>query len=131
VFFLGSRAPAERAATQRQMIYPSEAEYGRDLDVVVRRSGAMVQTTNREPRSFEGTQMWLNQQYVRPVESIRIAGPGLGGANQHPAGEFVNEHGEPFPVGGFLAPDQTRPLLLAELYDPSTGKRHRLLARPD
>jgi hypothetical protein len=42
----------------------------------------------------------------------------------------VNRYGEPYPIGGFFTPDKTFPVVLVEVYDPATGKRHRLLARP-
>ena len=42
---------------------------------------------------------------------------------------FVNRHEETFPVGGFLSPDKSRLVVHADLYDPASGLRHRLLTR--
>lgn len=109
-----------------QIDYPAEAEYGPDLDIVVRRDGDRLNLINRTPRVYRDVRLWLNQQYVRDVPRIEI-GPG----NRYTLTRWVNEHREPFPVGTLLAPDKAFPVVLAELIDLDTGLRHRLLVWPD
>lgn len=120
---LGQQQKRQRLAS---LTYPAEAEYGPDLDIVVRRQGETVNLINRTPRSYRDVRVWLNQQYVRGLTNIDI-GPG----NDYSLNRWTNEHREGFPVGTLLAPDAAVPIVLAELVDPATGLRHRLLAWPN
>ncbi|MEM8738354.1 MAG: hypothetical protein AAGG38_07745 [Planctomycetota bacterium] len=117
---------SERRARLAAYTYPADAEIGPDLDVVVRREGETVIFVNRTASVYRDVQVWLNQQYVRDLPGIAI-----GTDNRFTLTRWVNEHREPFPVGSLLSPDKADPLLLAELYDPRTRLRHRLLAWPD
>ncbi len=108
-----------------------------DLDIVVVRDGPELVLTNRTARAFGQVVMWVNQQYVGIVDKIDI-----GAETRVPLSHLVDRHGEPFPLGGPLTPDKTRPVVLAELYttqstgraDLSSGgdrspRRYRLLVR--
>lgn len=106
--------------------YPADAEHGPDLDIVVRRDGRHATLINRTPRTYRDVRIWLNQQYVRELAFIDI-----GPANKLDLTRWINEHREPFPVGTLLAPDKAFPVVLAELIDPATGLRHRLLVWPN
>lgn len=106
--------------------YPGQTEYGPDLDIIVIREGHHISLTNRTARTYEGMQLWLNQQYVSQVERIEI---GVNPDTQLPT--FLNRHRESFPVGSFLQPDLARPVISAELYDPATNVRYRLTVQPD
>jgi hypothetical protein len=106
--------------------YPGLAEYGPDLDIIVIREGDHISLTNRTARSYTGMQLWLNQQYVSQVESV-----GIGVNPDQPLAGFLNRHREEFPVGSFLQPDQARPVISAELYDPAANVRYRLTVQPD
>lgn len=109
-----------------QLDYPEDAEYGPDLDIVVRREGDRLTFINRTARPVRDVRVWLNQQYVRDLPAIEI-----GPDNRFALDRWVNEHREPFPVGSLLAPDAAFPVVLAELIDMDTGLRHRLLVWPD
>lgn len=104
--------------------YPADAKYGPDLDIVVTKSRDAVILSNRTARSYENRELWLNRQYVWEVDRIEI-----GGGNRYTLTNFINEHGEPFPTPGFLRPDKGAPVVLAELYDPRTQLRNRLLVQ--
>lgn len=105
--------------------YPIDAQVGPDLDVVVVRSGGQIELVNRTPRAYESVVLWLNGQFVRPVDRVAIgSNPGL------PLREFVNGYGEGFPTGSFLRPERSAVLVLAELYDPQVNVRHRLVVQP-
>jgi hypothetical protein len=104
--------------------YPKDAPLGRDLDIVVVREGWRIRLVNREPHTYGDMLLWLNEQYVGQVKQVVI-----GTDNMMPLSAFINHHRERFPVGGFLDPEKTSPVVLAELYDPATGQRHRLNAR--
>jgi len=120
---LGAEAERARLAT---LSYPAEAEYGPDLDIVVRREGKQLVLINRTARTYRDVRVWLNQQYVREVTQINI-GP------NHPVNltRWGNLYREAFPVGTLLTPDAAFPVVLAELVDLGTGLRHRLLVWPD
>lgn len=106
--------------------YPGLAEYGPDLDIVVTREGSNVRLTNRTAMSYEGMQLWLNQQYVQEAEPIQI-----GDNPKIHLVTFVNRHREPFPIGTFLQPDRARRVISMELYDPAANVRYRLTVQPD
>lgn len=116
----------EQRAALSQLPYPADASHGPDLDIVIKRDGKAIQLINRTARPYANSQLWLNQQYVRNVSAIRI-----GPDNRLALNRFINRHREPFPTGTFLAPDDAKPVLLAELYDPQTQLKHRLLVWPD
>ena len=106
--------------------YPGKSEYGPDLDIVVIREGSNIHLTNRTARSYEGMQLWLNQQYVRQADPIAI-----GDNPPIPLATLVNRHREPFPTGTFFQPDRARAVISAELYDPVGNVRYRLTVQPD
>ena len=109
-----------------QLPYPADAAYGPDLDIAAVRDGSTLTLANRTASPYRDVQLWLNRQYVRELPVIRI-----GPDNRLDLDRFVNEHREPFPVGTLLAPDEAFPVVLAELYDPDTELKHRLLVWPD
>jgi len=117
----GESADVEKLAATP---YPKDAPLGEDIDIIVVRDGGALRLVNRTPHSYGDLDLWLNQQWLGKVDRIVI-----GGDNFVQLPSFVNHHRERFPVGGFLTPDKTLPVVLAELYDPATGQRHRLNAR--
>ena len=104
--------------------YPKDAPLGQDIDIIVVRDGGALRLVNRTPHSYSDMDMWLNQEWLGKVDTVVI---GADNYVQLPA--FVNHHRERFPVGGILTPDKTLPVVLAELYNPATGQRHRLNTR--
>jgi hypothetical protein len=106
--------------------YPGKSDYGPDLDIVVVRTAAGMSLTNRTARSYEGMQLWLNQQYVQEADPISI-----GGNPEIQLATLINRHREPFPVGTFLQPDLGKPVISVELYDPVGNVRYRLTVQPD
>lgn len=117
--------PHEQVRQLAAIPYPADAQWGEDLDIIVVHQGAVVQLVNRTPRDYENVRLWFNQQYVRPVERLEI-GPN----NLVDLRKAVNEHGQAYPVGSFLKPDQRAVLVQAELFDPGAGVRHRLIVQP-
>ena len=118
--------------------YPQDAQI-KDLDIVVVRDGPTLVLTNRTAMPYHDAYLWLNQQYVAWVEHLPI-GTDVRVELVH----AFNQHGEPYPVGGPLTPDQTFPIVLAELHhgvpheqagtelpeNSRPQKRYRLLVRP-
>ncbi len=127
---LGPLANKQLAQKLKKEVYPADAPLGEDLDVVVERKGTRIVLANRTARRYQKSQLWLNQQYVGRVDLIEI---GAGHKfNRYALSNFINEFGEGYPVGGFLNPGRTYPIVLAELYDPTGDKkRHRLSIRLD
>lgn len=120
-------ATASPATIQRlaKLDYPVDAPHGPDLDVLLVRSGNELRLVNRTAYNYSGFQLWLNQQYTSASGTVEI-----GTENLRRLTDFINRHEEPYPVGTFLNPDQTQPLVLAEFYNPTENVRHRLLVRP-
>jgi len=118
-------APPQTVKRLAAIDYPESAPHGPDLDVLLVRSGGQVRLVNRTANSYSGLQLWLNRQYVRDSGTIKI-----GTDNLRDLTDFINLYEEPYPVGTFLNPDQTAPLVLAELYNPQQNIRHRLVVRP-
>ena len=107
-----------------RMPYPAQVQQGEDLAIVLRRTGDHIEVTNTTAQSYENVWMWLNQRYVGQIDLLT-----LGTGNRYDLGRFVNSHGERYPRGGFLKPDKSFPIILAELYDPRAQRKHRLLVR--
>lgn len=104
--------------------YPATAEYGPDLDIVVVGRRDTVYLTNRTAYRIEDVELWLNRQWVSEPPDIEVgAGVSLS------LTRFINQYKEPYPVPGFLRPGDSFPVVLAELYDPETGLRNRLLVQ--
>jgi hypothetical protein len=104
--------------------YPQDATLGPDLDILVTPSRTAIDLVNRTPRNYRNVQLWLNQQFVGNAKEIVI---GEGQQNRFTLESFINRRGDHYPVGGILSPDKGFPVVLAELFDPATGKRHRVV----
>ena len=118
-------APPRTIERLAELDYPTDAPHGPDFDLLLVRSANELRIVNRTANSYAGYQLWLNQQYVADSSSIQI-----GTENYRRLTDFINRFEEPYPVGTLLNPDQTHPLVLAELYDPRENLRHRLVVRP-
>ena len=115
---------AETVDRLQSLPYPEDAEYGPDLDIVVTKNRLQLLLSNRTARSYADRELWLNRQYVYEIDRVVI-----GSGNRIPLTNFINEHREPFPTPAFLRPDKGAPVVLAELYDPTTKLRNRLLVQ--
>ncbi len=123
---LDAALPIDAAESQRlaNLRYPQTAPLGEDLDIRVVRDRRWINLANLTPRAYDKPYLWLNRQYVAQVGRITV-----GTGNRFVLTHFINEHGEPFPIGALLAPDKARPLISADLFDPTSGQMHRLLVR--
>ena len=104
--------------------YPEDAPRGPDLDVVVVTRNASIELVNRTASNYENVRIWINEQYVSPEVDVAI-----GKGNRIDLRKCINSLEEPFPIGTLLAPDKARPVILAEMYQPSLGLRRRLLVQ--
>ena len=118
-------APPQTIKRLAALDYPADAPHGPDIDLLLVRSSEKIRIVNRTAYSYSGMQLWLNRQYVRDAGTIQV-----GTDNLRTLTDFINKFEEPYPVGSFLNPDLTQPLVLAELYNPVENVRHRLLVRP-
>ena len=116
--------PPEHLGELSRLSYPKDTQLGDDLNVVVVRKGEQIELANLTARAFDDVQLWLNQSYVGRVDRLDV-----GTDNRFTLRHFVNRHGEIYPVGAFLRPDKSLAVVLAELYDPATRRRHRLVVR--
>jgi len=126
----GTRADPTLAVDLAKFSYPQDAAAGGDLDILVIKNGDRIHFVNRTTTVHTKVQLWINQQYVGLIDEIPI-----GISSSHPLGDFINRYGEAFPVGGFLNPDKSFPIVLAELFNPSTEnstrQRHKLTVRSE
>jgi hypothetical protein len=124
----GCQAGPGDAAIERlsKLPYPETAPYGDDLDIIVVQESGKVQVANRTPDAYEHVQLWLNQQYVNEVDEVAI-----GARNELPLAGFINYYKESFPRGEFLRPRRAAKVVLAEIYNPTTEQRHRLVVQPE
>ena len=121
-------------AELKALPYPESAPLGDDLRVIVVQhngllGGGTVKLTNITPRSYHDIQLWLNQQYVAKIKDLPVA---IGGKSEDISlDQFIDKHGRPYPTGKFLKPELAFPIVLAEVFDPVSGRRHRLLVQSD
>lgn len=101
--------------------YPEDAPRGPDVDVVVVPHNASIELVNRTASNYENVRIWINEQYVSPEVDLAI-----GRGSRIDLRRFINALEEPFPTGTLLAPDKSRPVILAEMHDPNLGLRRRL-----
>jgi len=120
------RVDPEESRALAELPYPTQVAFDASLDIVLRRDRGHVELVNRTPRAYTGVYLWLNQQYVARVDELTIGDNG--GID---LGNFINQHDEGFPTATLLAPDAGDRIVLAELFDPATAKRYRLLVRDD
>jgi hypothetical protein len=120
----GQAGPDTRVA-RTVPAYPQDVAEGPAVDAVVVRSGSRIRVINRTPQAFENVELWLNGRYVARVDSIDI------GVNiELSLHDFRNAFGESYPTGSFLRPDQSQRLVLAEVFDPRGGVRHKFTVQP-
>jgi len=108
------------------LAYPAEPAQVKDLDILVERDGKRLMLINRTPNVYNDVQIWLNHEFVGRADTIAI-----GPDNVFDLTRFVNYRQERYPVAGFLAPDKAFPVILAELHDPATDTRYRLVVAKD
>jgi hypothetical protein len=113
------------AADLSRYVYPKDAPLGDDLDVQLVRTGRQhFYLLNRTAYHYPKGQIWINREYVGLTDGVSI-----GGDNPYDLTRFINAHGELYRVGALLQPEKSYPIVLAEYYNPATGKRHRMVVR--
>ncbi len=112
---------AEQRQRLAQLQYPQDAQAGEPLHVEAIRDGQHLRFINREPREFRRVTLWLNQQYAGVAERIAPGSYESVSSNSLPLAAFINQHGEPFPTGSFLAPDDTQALVSVEMVTGTPG----------
>ncbi len=118
------KADPDLAAELSILPYPKASPVGEDLDIVAIMHWQSLELVNRTPNSRADVQLWLNQQYVARVAQLPV-----GQSVSVSLDKFVNQHGEEYPSGDILTPDRRVQIILAELFDPATGKRQKLLVQ--
>ena len=116
---------AAETARLAAMDYPEQARYGEDLEVIVTRHGRYLRLNNTGTTVKRDCVLWVNRQYAAVLPLLAI-----GNGTEVDLTNCVNRHQEPFPVGRFLRPDLEKRVVLADVFDPGTGLRHRLTTRP-
>lgn len=107
------------------MAYPRQADIAEAWDIELERiDRRQVRIDNRTTRNLAEVTFFFNQQYGGVIEELPVGKPVTINLQN-----FVNEHGERFPVGSLLEPEKSRVIVLADaLVD---GKLHKLKVRLD
>jgi hypothetical protein len=95
--------------------YPRELHAVKTVDMQVFRRDTDIEIVNATPQSYSNFDLWINQRYVKHVESL-------------PAGEsitlslwdFFDEHGDRFNAGGFFRAFEPTPVRLVQI-QPQTS----------
>jgi len=90
--------------------YPAHLHQAQSVDIQVFRDGTTIELVNATPRTYRDFDLWVNQRYVRHVESL-------------PAGEritlslwdFWDERGEVINAGGFWRTRAATPVRMVEI----------------
>ncbi|MEM7228953.1 MAG: hypothetical protein AAF432_09080 [Planctomycetota bacterium] len=90
--------------------YPRELHNTRTLDVQVFREGEDIRIVNTSPVSFSNVRLWLNQRFMREIESLPA-----GETIRLSLWEFFDERGEVYNAGGFFAAFDPLPLRLCQI----------------
>ena len=103
--------------------YPADTPIGDPYDVeVIRVDRAAVSVTNRSARDLSGSILWLNDEFGTQLPSLPV-----GATTTLDLPQFVNHHGERFPVGSLLEPEKTNTIVAADLV--FEDQRHKILVR--
>jgi hypothetical protein len=90
--------------------YPTDLHTNSVVDMQVFRRGTSIEIVNSTARSYADFDLWLNQRYVRRVDSLRA------GESIHLSlWDFHDEYGDVFYAGGFFRTRPATPLRLVEI----------------
>lgn len=99
--------------------YPFNLHRAEAIDLQVFRDGQYIQIVNSTPVSYERTDVWVNQRYVRHLGTLAA-----GATVDMPLWEFRDVRGDPFPAGGLLRTTEDVPVRLVEF---QTGEDELLI----
>lgn len=120
-----SVAPGGEATGEKlpPRVYPADMTRGQPFDIEIIRDGRKrIRLDNRTAQTYHNVQLWLNGQYGCTLDEIPI-----GAGRDFHLVDFVNQHGEQFPVGSVLEPEKARTVVLADLI--LDGQMHKLYVR--
>lgn len=103
--------PADKPedAQRQPHIYPQAMPLGKELSLEVTRVDRRhIRIENRTAVPYEKVQVWLNEQYGGTLDVLPI-----GDSGSISLAQFLNEFGEPFPVGAFLEPEKAAAVVAA------------------
>lgn len=90
--------------------YPRELHQTRAADIHVFRDGSTIEFTNTTPRTYSNFDLWINQRYMRHVDSLRP-----GETIELSLWDFRDEWGYTMNAGGLLRTDEPTPVRLVEV----------------
>ncbi len=107
------------------MTYPRDAATGAEWDIELQRiDRRQVRIDNRTTQHLSGVTFYLNQQYGGVIAELPVGRPVTINLRN-----FINQHGERFPVGSLLEPEKSHVIVLADAY--VDGELHKLKVRLD
>ncbi len=89
--------------------YPYDLHRAESIDLQVFRDGQHIQIVNSTPKTYQGTDVWVNQRYVLHLGTLPA-----GATVDLPLWEFRDVRGDPFPAGGLLRTTEDVPVRLVE-----------------
>ena len=100
--------------------YPHDLHQASSIDIQVFREGLSIEIVNATPRSYRDFELWVNQRYMRHVDSMRA-----GETIRLSLWGFYDERGDRFSAGGVWRTEAPTPVRLVEIQlsdqDPLLG----------
>ena len=90
--------------------YPASLHEPRSIDIQVFRDGTDIEIVNSTARSYQNFDLWINQRYVRRVESLAA-----GQTIRLSLWDFRDELGDVINAGGLFRTDEPTPVRLVEI----------------
>jgi hypothetical protein len=96
-----------------------------DIQVIPNLDNGTITLVNATATGYEGFDLWINQRYVRRVDSLKA-----GASVELPVNTFWDERGEgPFP-GGWFRYYQPTPIVLVQIQTGPDAPLVGLIAKP-
>jgi hypothetical protein len=105
--------------------YPASLHQPRSVDIQVLRDGTEIELVNSTPHSYQNFDLWINQRYVRRVESLAA-----GQTIRLSLWDFRDELGDVINAGGLFRADEPTPVRLVEIQVDDTQPLIGLIAIP-
>lgn len=96
--------------------YPHDLHTTAVADMQVFRRGTSIEIVNSTPHSYSDFDLWINQRYVRHVESLPA-----GSTLELSLWEFHDDFGDVFYAGGFFRSYEATPVRLVEIQPRQQG----------
>ncbi|MHC4612023.1 MAG: hypothetical protein ACYTAU_00400 [Planctomycetota bacterium] len=106
--------------------YPHDLHRAEAVDIQVFREGPSIEIVNATARSYHDFDLWINQRFVRRVESLPA-----GGTIRLSLWGFYDVRGDRFSAGGLWRVEPPTPLRLAQIQEAEDEPLMGLVTSPE